>query len=32
MIKYETRLVAQEISKIVKELFPVSYKALVGEE
>ena len=30
--QYETRLVAQEVSKIVKELFPVSYKALVGEE
>ena len=29
--QYETRLVAQEVSKIVKELFPVSYKALVGE-
>lgn len=30
--QYETRLVAQEVSNIVKELFPVSYKALVGEE
>lgn len=30
--QYETRLVAQEVSKIVKELFPVSYKALVEEE
>ena len=29
--QYETRLVAQEVSKIIKELFPVSYKALVGE-
>ncbi len=29
--QYETRLVAQEVAKIVEELFPVSYKALVGE-
>jgi len=30
--QYETRIVAQEVSKIVKELFPVSYEALVGVE
>lgn len=29
--QYETWLVAQEVAKIVEELFPVSYKALVGE-
>lgn len=29
--QYETRLVAQKVSGIVRELFPVSYKALVGE-
>ncbi len=29
--QYETRLVAQEVAKIVEGLFPVSYKALVGE-
>lgn len=29
MIKYETRVVAQKVAEIVKELFPVSYKALV---
>jgi len=27
--QYETRLVAQQVAEIVKELFPVSYKALV---
>lgn len=27
--QYETRVVAQQVAKIVKELFPVSYKALV---
>lgn len=30
--QYETRIVAQEVAKIVKELFPVSYEALVGVE
>lgn len=30
--QYETRVVAQEVAKIVKELFPVSYEALVGVE
>jgi thymidylate synthase (FAD) len=30
--QYETRLVAQQVAEIVKELFPVSYKALVGEK
>jgi len=29
--QYETRLVAQEVAKIVEELFPVSWQALVGE-
>jgi len=29
--QYETRLVAQEVAKIVEGLFPVSYKALVGD-
>lgn len=28
--QYETRLVAQQVAEIVKELFPVSYEALVG--
>lgn len=30
--QYETRLVAQEIAKIVEQLFPVSWKALVKGE
>lgn len=30
--QYETRIVAQEVAKIVKDLFPVSYEALVGVE
>lgn len=30
--QYETRIVAQEVAKTVKELFPVSYEALVGVE
>ena len=29
--QYETRVVAQQVAEIVKELFPVSYKALVEE-
>ncbi len=29
--QYESRLVAQQISAVVKELFPVSWKALVSE-
>lgn len=30
--QYETRLVAQQIDKVMGELYPVSWKALVGEE
>ncbi len=30
--QYETRLVAQQISEVMKGLFPVSWKALVGEK
>ena len=30
--QYETRIVAEEVAKIVKSLFPVSYEALVGVE
>lgn len=29
--QYETRVVAQQVAEIVRELFPVSYKALVGK-
>ena len=29
--QYESRLVAQQISEKMSELFPVSWKALVGE-
>jgi thymidylate synthase (FAD) len=30
--QYETRLVAQQISRVVGELFPVSWPALIGED
>lgn len=30
--QYETRLVAQQIDKVMSELYPVSWTALVGEE
>jgi thymidylate synthase (FAD) len=30
--QYETRLVAQQIDKAMKEIYPVSWSALVGEE
>jgi thymidylate synthase (FAD) len=30
--QYETRLVAQQIDKVMGELYPVSWTALVGEE
>jgi thymidylate synthase (FAD) len=30
--QYETRLVAQQIDKVMKDLYPVSWSALVGEE
>jgi thymidylate synthase (FAD) len=30
--QYETRLVAQQIDKVMREIYPVSWTALVGEE
>jgi thymidylate synthase (FAD) len=30
--QYETRLVAQQIDKVMREIYPVSWSALVGEE
>ena len=30
--QYETRLVAQQINKVMREIYPVSWSALVGEE